>query len=234
MPRVVILGTGTNVGKTFVACALARALAAQRSVQRVHAVKPVETGVDRPGSIPPRGSDAAKLERAAPTTSLRPHPLYAFPDAVSAHLAARRCGQRVSIPAIARWVSAMHDTALHTWSIVETAGGALSPVSARATNLDVAAALLPARVVLVAPDALGVLHDLRATLAGMAARGLPPDFVVLSAARGRDASTGTNAAELPRVGLPRPIAVVPKGDTNGRSLSRLVRELVAQAQRDSR
>ncbi len=59
---------------------------------------------------------------------------------------------------------------------------------------------------LVAPDALGVLHELTATLSALAARGRSPDFVVLSAAREPDASTGSNAAELRRLQIADPAA----------------------------
>jgi dethiobiotin synthetase len=85
--------------------------------------------------------------------------------------------------------------------VVETAGGALSPLSDTETNLDLARALEPAELVLVAPDALGVLHDVRATWTAMRALLREPDQLVLCRARPPDASTGTNAAELERLGF---------------------------------
>jgi hypothetical protein len=60
---------------------------------------------------------------------------------------------------------------------------------------------------LVAPDALGVLHDVTATLLALRSFGRIPDAVVLSAARS-DASTGSNACELRRLGIAQPIAVL--------------------------
>jgi hypothetical protein len=51
---------------------------------------------------------------------------------------------------------------------------------------------------------LGVLHELAATLRALGAAGRVPDHVVLSAARGSDASTGTNADELRRLGIADP------------------------------
>jgi dethiobiotin synthetase len=115
------------------------------------------------------------------------------------------------------------------WLLVETAGGALSPLSARLTNVDLALALSPAIWILVAPDALGALHDVRATLLAMKAIARAPDYLVLSACRAADASVGTNARELERVGLPRPIATLPRDSASMASLAPLVRALRRRA-----
>ena len=61
------------------------------------------------------------------------------------------------------------------------------------------------------PDALGVLHDLSATLEVMRSRGRPPDLVALCAAREPDASTGTNAGELRLLGIADPLVSVSRG-----------------------
>ena len=53
----------------------------------------------------------------------------------------------------------------------------------------------------VAPDRLGVLHDVTATVRAASTVGLAVHHIVLSAPAVPDASTGTNAGEL-RVGLP--------------------------------
>jgi len=122
----------------------------------------------------------------------------------------------------ANWVrQAESEVAIHIsphmaiWSVVETAGGVFSPLSATATNLDLALALEPAIWVLVAADSLGVLHDVTATLQAMRARGRAPDHVVLCAARAPDASTGTNAAELAALGIVTPSAVLARDDERG-------------------
>ncbi len=86
-------------------------------------------------------------------------------------------------------------------TLIESAGGAFSPLNEQATNFDLALQLQPALVLLVAPDSLGVLHDVGATLRAMATS--PPTLVSLSAARPPDESTGRNATELERVVFPR-------------------------------
>jgi dethiobiotin synthetase len=90
-----------------------------------------------------------------------------------------------------------------------------SPLSPTEVNFDLALALEPAAWVLVAADALGVLHDVSATLQAMRARGRIPDHVVLSGAREADASTGSNATELAGLGICRVSAVLARNDDRG-------------------
>jgi dethiobiotin synthetase len=101
---------------------------------------------------------------------------------------------------------------LVAFAVIETAGGLFTPLAPGLTNWELARALDPSIWVLVAPDSLGVLHDTTATLEAARARGRVPDFVVLSAARPADASTGTNAAELESLGIVTPVAVLSRGD----------------------
>jgi hypothetical protein len=72
---------------------------------------------------------------------------------------------------------------------------------------------------LVAPDALGVLHDVTATLRSLPRR---PDFVVLSAARPADASSGTNAQELETLEITPVLGVVPRDGNAGQLAARLL------------
>jgi dethiobiotin synthetase len=187
----------------------------------VVALKPVETGFGR------GDSDAERLASALYVPVMPP--LYAFEPAISPHLAAARVGVSIEVGAIVDWVLAkesLYDTTSHVMhiSIVETAGGVLSPLSPSKTNLDLARALEPALWLLVAPDALGVLHDLRATLLALDHVGRRPDHVILSAARGVDESTGSNAAELAALGIAEPIAVF--GPSGVEGLDRLVERLL--------
>jgi dethiobiotin synthetase len=205
-----VLGTGTNVGKSFVADALARALGARGT--SVAGLKPIETGCRTSASGEPLDGDAARLEAASfHVKHPRPHPLYAFRDPVAPSLAARREGQMIELAVIASWVDRAHSTQRGDTPrlVVETAGGTFSPLAGGATNFDLALSLGAAIWVLVAPDRLGVLHDLNSTLQAMKSLGRTPDWIVLSATAERDASTGTNAVELRRLGLTTPVIEVP-------------------------
>jgi len=114
------------------------------------------------------------------------------------------------------------------WSVVESAGGVFSPVGLGLTNFDLARALEPAIWVLVAADALGVLHDVTAASEAMTARGRRADHLVLSQAREADGSTGTNEAELHTLGIATPTAVLSRNDDRG--IASLVIRLLAQEQ----
>ena len=220
MPRIIVLGCGTNVGKTRLSIALLRALSA-RGAQTV-GLKPIESGVEPASGNAPQ-SDAAALRAAGTLRPLRAGSLYALASAVSSpHLAAKSEGLRIDELLAANWVrDAESEVAPHiyshmaTWSVVETAGGVFSPLSSTASNMELALALEPAIWVLVAADSLGVLHDVSATLQAMRARNRTPDHLVLCAARAPDASTGTNATELAALGIATPSAVLARDDDRG-------------------
>jgi len=222
MPRIVVLGCGTNVGKTRVAVALLEEL--RRRGHTCLGLKPIESGIETGGlnAEPPTNSDAARLANAGSARPSVQHPLYALRDPVSPHLAARAAAIQLDLQAVARWVATAENAMTpHVmprgalWTVVETAGGVFSPLSQHTTNFDLGLALEPARWLLVAADALGVLHDVSATHQAMQARGRPHDYLVLSAAREPDLSTGTNAAELASLGIAKPSAVLARDDDRG-------------------
>jgi dethiobiotin synthetase len=178
---VYIAGTGTDVGKTHVTAALARA-------SGLPAWKPVVSG---------GLEDVERLGARAP--------LVALGEPISPHLAARREGVTLSARAI------VDATRARVSVIVESAGGLYSPLSDTETNADVARLLGErTKLVLVAPDRLGVLHDVGACARAARADGLSFAAVVLSAPAAADASTGTNAAELVRLGLAREVVYFPR------------------------
>jgi dethiobiotin synthetase len=196
--RVVMLGTGTDVGKTYVTSALARGLSKSC---RVLALKPIESGVAE-GKV----GDAGVIAQAAGHEPRLSRWRYRMP--VSPHLASRESGDVIDPAAVAAWVKEQEEQASPDVALVELAGGAFSPLGPGLTNVDLALALEPALWFLVAPDALGVLHDLGAALRAMP-RG--PDAVLLCESRAADASTGTNAPELEMLGICSVLEVVAAG-----------------------
>lgn len=207
--RIVLVGTGTSVGKTWIGAALLRELG--RRGLRTVGLKPIESGVSDDSA-----TDAAALGAAGsiyPTT-----PPFRFAPPLSPHLAARLANTAVDLDQPLKYVQS-HESgsegARPDVVVVETAGGLFSPLSDMHVNWDLARALDPSLWVLVAPDSLGVLHDVTATLEASRARGRAPDELLLSASRTPDASTGTNAAELERLGVARRTFTCAAGDAAG-------------------
>jgi 8-amino-7-oxononanoate synthase len=193
-PVVVIAGTGTSVGKTHLAEAVIRAWQRVEPGSRVAGLKPIESGVGTDAQ-----SDAGRLEAVSSFHVKQVR--YALSAPISPHLAARDEGIRIEIEPIAEFVAATRRRA--DAIVVELAGGLFTPLAPGTCNADLALALAPAFIVLVAPDRLGVLHDLGATVRAAAAGGLPIHGVVLMAPEHRDASTERNKSEvMDTVGVP--------------------------------
>lgn len=155
MSGVLVTGTDTGVGKTRVACELARALVGEGV--SVGVMKPVETGIaDAGDDAAPEGSDVAALLDAsgsdAPLSDVAPY-RYALAAAPAAAALAEGgpVGIDVLLAAFAR-LRARHDIVL-----VEGAGGLLVPLVGRYTYADLAATLrIP--LLIVTRTTLGTLN----------------------------------------------------------------------------
>ena len=183
---VVVTGVGTEIGKTHLAVALV--LGARARGWSVAGYKPVESGLD--GQTP--GDASALLE--ASTFRVEPAPLYSFAAPVSPHLAAEWDEQPIQSKRIVAAVAAARQSV--DLMVVELAGGLFTPLGPGIDNATLALALEPDSVVLVAVDALGVLHNTRAAAIAAAARGLPRTHLALIEPSAHDASTGHNAPPL--------------------------------------
>lgn len=187
---IAISGTGTNVGKTYVATALTLALARRGAVA---GVKPYESGHEGP-----LGADQRALAEASTTTAAElGFALRCFPEPVAPPEAARRAGARVDRDAFFATFQAVR-ARFEGVLVLELAGGLFSPFDDTATNADVLRALAPEHHVLVAPNRLGVLHDARATVRAARAEGLGFSALVLShpPGSGDDASCRSNRLAL--------------------------------------
>ncbi len=202
-----ITGTGTGVGKTYVACLIARAL--RQSGKRVGVYKPVASGCELQNGelISP---DALSLWAAAgePETLEAVCP-QRFAAPLAPHLAARAEGKRVDA-SLLRSGSEFWRTSSDV-VIVEGAGGLMSPMSEDDYNADLAASLgFP--LVVVAANELGTINATLQTLIAAATygEGLSIAGVVLNSPRklADDPSTDSNPDELARRCMPPLLAIV--------------------------
>jgi dethiobiotin synthetase len=184
---LLVTGTDTGVGKTFVACALAHAL--RRQGRSVAVMKPVETGVD---GAP---EDALRLRAAAadpaPLDAICPYRLRA---PLAPAVAARLEGVTIDLDRLVGLIA--RRAAEADLLLVEGAGGLLVPIVERETYADLAArAGLP--LLIVAANRLGTVNHCALTArvaadAGLLVRG----FVLSQPAPATDASAATNAETI--------------------------------------
>lgn len=214
--RIVVVGTGTGVGKTHLSVALVRALAAAGHL--VTGLKPIESGVGE--GI----TDAELLDRAG-TFHVKQPPPYALRAPISPHLAAAREGMTLRLEPVVAWVA---DVDTPVVAVIETAGGMLSPLGNGITNLDLACALDPEAVILVGVDRLGILHDMTATLFALRslAPRLPEPLVALQTPSDADASTGSNARELVELGIARRVVILPRAPADSEAVQHVMAGVV--------
>jgi dethiobiotin synthetase len=186
---LLVTGTDTGVGKTYVTCALAAALRA--AGRRVAVMKPVETGVEH------EPVDAVALRRAAgdpaPLDDVCPVRLRA---PLAPAVAARLEGRTIDVDALVARV--VRRAAEADVLLVEGAGGLLVPLARNATFLDLAlAARLP--LLVVGANRLGVINHCALTVrvalaAGVAVRGVVLSQTVATADRSVDTNGEVIAA----------------------------------------
>jgi dethiobiotin synthetase len=192
-----ITGTGTGVGKTYVAALVARALVA--AGHRVGVYKPAASGCDlRYGRL--ISPDAITLWEAAGRPGSLAHvcpQLFAAP--LAPHLAARADERQVDAKLLRSGLEEWRSTS--DIVIVEGAGGLMSPISDDDYNADLANEFgYP--LVIVTANQLGTINaTLQTLIAAESFRdGLPVAGVVLNwpTAMSNDPSTASNRDELER------------------------------------
>jgi dethiobiotin synthetase len=204
MIRLFVAGTGTDLGKTHIACALLHAARARGLT--VNAFKPVVSGFD---PAAPEASDPARLASALG----RPD---AWPDVsprryrapLAPNLAARLEGDTLAMADLVEDCQAWLAACNADLALVEGAGGVMSPMTDDATNMDLMVALnLP--VLLVAGSYLGTASHLLTALEVLRARGLTVAAIVVS--ESLDAPDLSQTVEMLRAFECRtPIVVAPR------------------------
>jgi dethiobiotin synthetase len=182
MPAFFITGAGTDIGKTYVTAALARQIRAAGG--RVGVLKPVVSGVAPLSDAAFAASDTAVLLQAAGLSVDEAHVLACSPWRFAAALAPDRAaaleGCNLDIAEITGWCRArLAEAASDQVTLVEGAGGLMSPVTREATVLDWMKALnLPA--ILVAGSYLGAISHALTAIEVVRASGLGLRAVVVS------------------------------------------------------
>lgn len=168
---VFVTGTGTEVGKTIVAAAIARTAAA--AGRRVAVFKPAVSGLDEGGE-----PDHALLRRAASSAQsdeeIAP---YRFGPPVSPHLAAELAGAPIRPERLRAAAMAAGDDA--DLLVVEGVGGLLVPLTLGYLVRDLARDLsYPATI--AAPPGLGTINHTLLTIEALRSVGLEVAGVVLT------------------------------------------------------
>jgi dethiobiotin synthetase len=168
---VFVTGTGTEVGKTVVAAAIARTAAA--AGERVAVFKPAVSGLDEEGE-----PDHELLRRASGSEqtddAIAPH---RFGPPVSPHLAAEMAGERIDPAALAAAARAAGADA--DLLVCEGVGGLLVPLTGDHLVRDFARELgLP--VAIAASPGLGTINHTLLTVESARAAGLEVAAVVLT------------------------------------------------------
>jgi dethiobiotin synthetase len=192
-----VTGTGTGVGKTYVASLIARSLVA--GGRRVGVYKPAASGCRREGDQLVADDAMALWHAAGRPATLGDVCPQRFQAPLAPHLAARAEGKELD--------RALLRSGITRWSgraeivIVEGAGGLMSPLSDEDYVADLAYEFgYP--LVVVAPNTLGVInHTLQTLMAAAGYRGgLGVAGIVLNdvPSNRHDPSRWTNRAELAR------------------------------------
>jgi dethiobiotin synthetase len=185
MRGLFLSGAHTDVGKTYVACAILRAARARGL--SVAALKPVVSGIDEadwsqsdPGRLLTamgRPLTGAELDAIAPLRFAAP---------LSPPMAARLEGRELLGAELADFCRAGLAASQAALTLVEGAGGVMSPMAEDATCLDLMLALgLP--TVLVGGTYLGAISHTLTAIETLRGRGVAIEAVVISQSGDRDA-----------------------------------------------
>jgi dethiobiotin synthetase len=198
MPGLVITGTDTGVGKTYVTSALARFWT--RAGRRVGVLKPIATGAARVGGRLVSTDGLVLIEAVGGGVPLEAVVPLVFEAPLAPSVAARRtCG-----PLHLRVILEKTHECLDWWSehaegvLIEGIGGFLCPIAEDATFADLAIAL-DYPVLVVARSGLGTLNHTLLTIEAVRARALRIAGIILNSTEpGDDESATTNPFELSR------------------------------------
>ena len=205
MTAIFITGTGTEVGKTFVAASLIRHL--RQLGRSVEAIKPVVSGFDPERSAT---SDPGLLLQALGFPATLPNieriSPWRFRAPISPDAAARREGLRIDVDEVVAFCRSAVEQRQEIL-LIEGVGGIMVPLDEQRTILDVMMALrLP--LILVAGSYLGTISHTLTALDALFRRDMSLLAIIVSETPGATVPLEETVAAIgrfadPVIGLPR-------------------------------
>ena len=211
--RLVVTGTGTEIGKTHVTAALARQL--RERGRGVVATKPVSSGCDRDAEGRLWSPDGRALIEASgrDPDDWATHQrlcLERFAEPMSPNMAASREGRIISLQMLTGYCESL-ETETDGAVLAEGVGGLMVPLTDSTTFLDWARALgWP--VALVAGTYLGTLSHTLTALRCLEAEGIPIAGLILNRSEEEPVPAGEVRDTLHFFHPEIPVAVVPRGE----------------------
>lgn len=169
---LLVVGTGTGVGKTVVSALLLHRYTGERGTRPLGYWKPVATG-----GLDDR--DVEAVRRLAPEGAWILPELYLFREPVSPHLAARLEGARIDPGHVSTEVLRLDRDPARDW-IIEGVGGLHVPLNDAGYLLSDLLRELEIPCLLVALSGLGTINHTLLSLEALRDRGIPIAGVVLS------------------------------------------------------
>lgn len=163
-PAYFLTGTDTEIGKTFITCALLHR--ARNDGLKAAGLKPIAAGTDAQGRNDDVEAICAASNADLPRDVINP---YCFAPPIAPHIAAAESGRSIEFSTITAACQSARQSA--DWVIVEGVGGFCVPLDVHRNSADLALELnLP--VILVVGMRLGCINHALLTAEAIANRGL--------------------------------------------------------------
>jgi len=205
MSRLFVSASGTEIGKTFVTCALITQLKA--AGYSVDALKPVATGYDplRP-ELGDSGALLTALGRQPDTTGVEEITPWRFAAALSPDMAAEREQRSIPFSPLVDFCAGRSNVDV---TLIEGIGGIMVPLTSAETVLDWIETLnVP--VLLVVGSYLGTLSHTLTAVGMLRARGQELAGIIVNESADQPVSLRETAGTIARFVEPTPVTVLPR------------------------
>lgn len=196
MNTIIISGSDTHIGKTWICRSLAKYLASQN--QSVQVVKVVETGI----ANNQKGDAETAIEDCSPFGGKKGEAftLYSFTAPLAPVTAARKAGCQLNLESIICKIKSLPEA---NWRILETAGGLAVPLDETGLDtVDLALNLQADYLLLVVQNRLGAIHQARVLTAYAPYSKIPTGIWFNDSMPVEDDVTHSNYSELAHLSIP--------------------------------